>query len=88
MSYEWKKDGGALAGGNAQTYEKVSVVFSDSGSYTVTVDTGSKAILVSPPVGVTVVAAGTLPVAGGLGVAVVAMGIALGGALAMRRRRD
>lgn len=85
--YQWFKDGGTLDGATANTLVLDPATEADTGIYVVEVDTGAKAIVVSPPFAVTIVAAGTLPAAGGVALAALCAACAAAGAAIARRRR-
>ena len=94
LSYEWTKDDGSKAfqplvppqsGTGAQTFQLNPATFADAGTYQVEVnDSGSDPALTDTFV-LTVVEG--LPVGGGLGLGLLAAMSAVGGALALRRRR-
>ena len=87
VSYQWKKDGVAIGGATSASYSISSVIADDSGSYSCDVDDETKAIITLGPVPVTVVAAGSLPVAAFGGLALAAMACVGAGAMAIRRRK-
>ncbi len=78
-------DGGTISGATTDTLEISKVSFDDAGMYRVVVNDGLGAEITSEA-SLTVTQA--LPVAGGLGLAVLATLSALGGAAALRRKRD
>ena len=84
ITYQWFKNGAPLAGQTGSSLVIPSVTAADAGSYTVQIDVPEKAIYVSNPVIVQVFA--ELPVAGGLGLALVAGACALAGIAGMRRK--
>ena len=91
-TFSWSKNGLALAnGGNIAGADTDTLVidplaFSDSGAYRLTVtDSAVKLISVSNPIVLTVVA--ELPLAGLLGLGLLAGGIVAAGAIRIRRRR-
>jgi hypothetical protein len=86
-TFEWTKDGATLVGEDGSALVIDPVTEADSGVYRVIVNTGAKAILVSPPFAVNVVPFGALPVAGGLGLALAASACAMAGAAVLRRRK-
>lgn len=87
VSYQWKKDGVAIGGATNASYSISSVIADDSGWYSCCVDDETKAIITLGPVPVTVVAAGSLPVAAVGGLALAAMACVAAGAMAIRRRK-
>lgn len=86
-SFEWFKDGAPLVGETGSSLVIDPVTEADTGAYRVIVDTGSKAVLISPLFFVNVVPQGALPVAGGLGLALAASACAMAGAAVLRRRK-
>lgn len=87
LKYEWFKNGAPL-GVTAQSLIIPQAALTDSGAYTcvITVD-GAGKTLTSAPAIVTVVPQGQLPIAGGLGLALLAGACALGGVGSIRRRK-
>lgn len=79
VGYQWTKNNVDLPSENGATLVRDPVTNSDEGTYRCEVDLGAKAIVISEPVLVTVVAPGGLPVSGGLGLAVLAGGMLLAG---------
>ncbi|HOQ89497.1 MAG TPA: immunoglobulin domain-containing protein [Candidatus Hydrogenedentes bacterium] len=84
ISYQWFKDSAPLAGQTGSSLIIPNVTSADAGSYTVQIDVPDKSIYISDPVIVQVFA--ELPVAGGLGLALVAGACALAGIAGMRRK--
>ncbi len=87
LTYSWSKDGGVSIGSASQFVIPV-LALTDSGKYKCTIgidNTGG--VVESNVVAVTVVPAGTLPIAGGLGLALLAGACALGGVGSIRRRK-
>ncbi|NIA15197.1 MAG: hypothetical protein GWP08_14085, partial [Nitrospiraceae bacterium] len=87
LTYQWNKDGSPIVGQMGPTYEVASVDVGDSGVYSCTIeDESAKAIFESTAVRVTILAVGTLPVAGIAGVALLAGALGLGAALLGRKK--
>ncbi len=89
-SYAWAKNGSTLGTETGSSLIIPVLSLTDSGSYVCTVTTADKTagdLVASNPVTVTVVPAGTLPIAGGLGLALLAGACALGGVGSIRRRK-
>lgn len=89
-SYAWSKNGSPLTGETASSLVIPVLALSDSGSYVCTITTSVKTagdLVSSNPVVVNVVPAGSLPIAGGLGLALLAGACALGGVGSIRRRK-
>lgn len=84
VTYQWFKNNQALTDQTGSSLVIPNVTAADAGSYTVQIDVSEKAIYVSNPVIVQVFA--QLPVAGGLGLALVAGACALAGIAGMRRK--
>ncbi|HOV61614.1 MAG TPA: immunoglobulin domain-containing protein [Candidatus Hydrogenedentes bacterium] len=85
ITYQWFKDNAPLAGQTGSSLVIPNVTQADAGSYTVQIDVpDTKSIYISNPVIVQVLA--QLPVAGGLGLALVAGACALAGIAGMRRK--
>ena len=86
-TFTWLKDEEPLADetGSSLVIERVGEA--DAGGYRVIVDTGGKALYTSPTFWVTVVPAGSLPLAGGLGLSVLAGACALVGLVGIRRKK-
>ncbi len=81
---QWSKNGTPIGGETGAMLVRDPVAIADSGSYSVNVGDGSKGAIDSGSVTVTVFAMGTLPVAGGVGLASL---IALCAAMGVRRLR-
>ena len=84
VSYQWKKDGGPLAGG-ATTYTISSLVLADQGWYScaVTDDTGTYE---TPPTYLSVFTKGSLPTTGMIGLGIVIAACILAGAFVILRK--
>lgn len=87
ISYQWRKNGIDLPGENNATFVRSPVTVADAGEYRVLVETESKAFTLSDPIVVKIVAPGSLPVAGGLGLALLSGLVGLAGASMVRRRK-
>ncbi len=88
--YQWFKDGNPLAPETASSLIIPVLALTDAGSYVCRIHTVAKApgdVIDSNPVVVNVVPAGSLPIAGGLGLALLAGACALGGVGSIRRRK-
>jgi PKD repeat protein len=86
IEYRWQKNGEDIVPpATTATYEKVAAV-GDSGAYTCVVNDDSKAETVAGPYTVTVFAAGSLPVAGIVGLALLAGAAILGARSAFRKK--
>ena len=86
LAYAWSKDGGPTIG-TAQQLVIPVLALTDAGKYSVTASSTQDGSILSNTVTVVVVAAGTLPIAGGLGLALLAGACALGGVGSIRRRK-
>ena len=89
-SYAWTKTGSATVLGTASQFVIPVVALTDAGKYTVTIaiDQATPATTVSAKdVEIRVVPEGQLPIAGGLGLALLAGACALGGVGSIRRRK-
>lgn len=84
VGFQWTKNNVDIPTETSATLVRDPVNSIDSGTYRCEVDLGAKAIVVSEPVLVNVVPPGGLPVGSGLGLALLAGGLALGG---MRRTK-
>lgn len=84
VTYQWFKNNAPLAGQTGSSLVIPNVTSADAGAYTVQINVPDKSIYVSDPVIVQVFA--ELPVAGGLGLALVAGACALAGIAGMRRK--
>ncbi len=85
--YQWKFEGQPIAGQNARTLVLDPVGALDLGSYTVVYDNGLATIVETPVFVLTaLLAAGSLPVAGVLGLALTAVAMGLGGAVLRRKK--
>lgn len=90
VSYAWSKDGVPVPDGTASQlvlHEGTGVTEADSGMYTVTVVTDADETIDSKAVKLLIVPVGQLPIAGGLGLALLAGACALGGVGSIRRRK-
>jgi len=86
VSYQWRMDGIELSGETYDTLRIETLAPEHGGSYTCRLSDGSKAILVTPPALVEVVAAGSLPAAGVAGLGMAALAFAGIGVVLIRRR--
>ncbi len=84
---QWSKDGSELSGENALTLTFPAVTLEDAGSYQLTIADESKGLFTSSPFVLNVIPEGGVPVAGGLGLGILASICALGGATVIRRKR-
>ncbi|MFM1920802.1 MAG: hypothetical protein RLZZ303_2436 [Candidatus Hydrogenedentota bacterium] len=84
VGYQWRKNGVDLPGEESSTLVRDPVSGADSGTYRCAVDIGAKAVVLSEPALVNVVAPGGLPASGGVGLALLAGALAL--AATLRRR--
>jgi hypothetical protein len=91
-NYQWRFNGGNMSdtdritGTDSRILEFSPVTMDDEGTYTCVYDDGTgKAIVETPPFVLTVLPAGSLPVAGVVGFALLAALTAIGG-IVMRRR--
>ncbi len=89
FNYVWQKDDGSKAittvGGNDPFLDFGKLELADEGTYTVTVSDAGEEVKTSAPVQLFVVQG--LPLAGGLGMALLAGATALAGAAVLRRRK-
>jgi hypothetical protein len=79
IGYQWTKNNVDLPSDTGASLVRNPVNSVDSGTYRCEVDLGAKTVVVSAPVLVTVVPPGGLPVAGGIGMALLAGALALAG---------
>lgn len=86
ISYQWTHNGDDL-GVNTANLVIRNVTTADAGNYQCIVTDASKAIYASEIVVVQVLAEGTIPVATGIGLAIITGVCTLGGVMALRRRR-
>lgn len=84
--YQWRKDGNDIIGAVNNVLLLSSVTPSDEGSYTVVVTDANESVESSPATLTVTGEVAGLPVAGGLGMALLAAACAAGGAAALRRR--
>jgi len=84
--YQWQLDGTNIGGATDATFSITSATTGDSGVYTLNFDDGAKAIIASNPVSIAIFTAGSLPVAGLIGLGLLAAVGALGGAAALRKK--
>jgi glucose/arabinose dehydrogenase len=93
VSLRWLKDSNAISTDdsildvNSEMLVIDPVRLSDSGTYELEVDTGTKAVVLSPALVLQVVAVGAVPAVGVFGLAVIASGFLIVGTVAVRRRR-
>ncbi len=88
--YQWSKNGSPIASASASSLSFTGATIADSGKYACrinTVEKGDKEIIDSNTVTIKVVPFGSLPVATGLGLALLAGACALGGVGSIRRRK-
>jgi len=92
-TFQWSKagsgpvvDGGSISGADTTSLSFSPIASADSGSYILTVTDQSKAITVSSPITVTVVAPGALPLGGITGLSLLAIAL-VGAGLAVNRKR-
>ena len=74
LAYAWIKDGVFLAEGTDSTYVVESLQLEDTGRYVCIVSSQSKSSVQTPPVSVTVLEEGSLPVVGGAGLCLLLLG--------------
>ncbi|HNY87079.1 MAG TPA: immunoglobulin domain-containing protein [Candidatus Hydrogenedentes bacterium] len=87
-TYQWFKGGSPIADATASSLAFSPVAMSDSGSYSCEVNIPDKAtVFLTDPAVLTILPAGSLPVAGGMGLALLAGACALAGAVGIRRRK-
>jgi hypothetical protein len=87
LTYQWLKDGDPLEFETSARLKITNVTNADGGVYRARVSNEGKAIVLSPPVTVVIVAEDALPLAGGLGLGALASICALGGAMIIRRKK-
>ena len=91
--YEWRKGGATvfntdrITGANSQTLVLDPVAQEDAGSYVFVYDDGTKTIIMTAPFVLEVLAPGSLPVVGIIGLWITAAGCAAGALAALRRQR-
>ncbi len=85
-SYQWYKNSNAIDGQTGSTLSFASITPADAGLYQCYVDVPEKEIVESDPVAIRVAPPNSLPVAGGLGLALLAGACALAGAAGIRRK--
>jgi len=87
-TFQWFKGGSPIADATASSLAFSPVAMSDSGSYSCEVNIPDKAtVFLTDPAVLTILPAGSLPVAGGMGLALLAGACALAGAVGIRRRK-
>jgi len=86
VTYQWTKNGEDL-GVDSPNLIIRNVTTADAGNYQCVVTDGSKGMYASDVVIVEIVAEGTIPVATGIGLAVITAICSLGGVMALRRRK-
>ncbi len=92
VSLRWLKDSNAIntddsiVDVNSEMLVINPVRLSDSGTYELEVDTGTKAVVLSPALVLQVVAVGAVPAVGFFGLFAIAAGFVIAGASAVRRR--
>jgi hypothetical protein len=86
LDYAWLKDGAPIALATGSSLSIPVLALTDAGTYACNINIADKALIESLPVTVVVAPAGSLPIAGGLGLALLAGACALGGAGGLRRR--
>ncbi len=87
ISYQWTKNGGDIDGATANRLIIRDVTTADAGVYQCVVIDASKGINASATVTVVIVPEGTIPVAGGIGLAVITALCSAGGVMVLRRRK-
>lgn len=99
LTFQWQKestpnvfnavvDGGNISGATTTTLTFTGITLADDGRYRLEIDDGvAKAITFSPILTVTVLALGSLPVAGVLGLGLLAGAMGVGGVVSIRRRK-
>jgi hypothetical protein len=89
LTFQWSKDTTPIASASGSSFSIQGLQASDSGSYvcTITIDAKATVEINSAPVVVDVVPVGSVPIAGGLGLALLAGACALGGVGSIRRRK-
>ena len=87
VTYQWIKDGLHLPGETLNVYYLESVTQTDEGWYSVRVEDESKGVWETDPVLVLVFPADSLPAVGLGALALLTVGMAVRGLLALRRRR-
>jgi hypothetical protein len=88
LSYQWSKDGGDLTGETGSSLTVVGVAGADEGVYRVTVqDESGDDPMVSTGADVRIFGAGVLPLAGYVGLGILASACALTGAAVIRRKK-
>lgn len=89
VEYQWLLNGTPIDGATEPEYVKEAVALSDAGVYRCrATDSYVKTVVLSDPVNVEVFPAGSLPVAGGVGGAIVISICMLGGGWRLRKRRN
>jgi hypothetical protein len=87
IAYQWRKGATNIPSEDNPTLVRSNAIVADSGIYRVTVETAAKAVIESPPVSISVVPVGGLPVGGTLALSAMAITCALAGSIGLRRRK-
>ena len=87
-TYQWFKNGAPVADATGSSLVFAPVTLADAGSYSCELNIPDKAtVFLTDPTSLTVLPEGSLPVAGGMGLALLAGACALAGAVGIRRRK-
>lgn len=87
-TYQWFKNGAPVADATGSSLVFAPVELTDAGTYSCEVNIPDKAtVFLTDPTVLTVLPEGSLPVAGGMGLALLAGACALAGAVGIRRRK-
>ncbi len=86
-TFVWRRNGTPLSTVTGNELRIDPVTLADAGRYTVEADSGSKALIVSPPFILSVVPVGSLPAAGLVGILALSTSLAGSGIALVRRRR-
>lgn len=87
ISYQWTKNGEDISGANTNRLIIRDVTNADAGAYQCVVTDASKGLYASSIVNVVIVPEGTIPVASGIGLAVITALCSAGGVMVLRRRK-